>query len=213
MKDFHHPTLDEIVGQDEAVRYLKSLAKTPRQEALLFLGKPGIGKTVAAHAFANEVAGDDEFKGHWTVPCSTLGITEAKTLFYETLSIRWDSKTGFNVLILEEMEYLSPQCQGFLKTALDKAGKIFRQNLIVIATSNDVSNIKEAIIERFKTFEFDSSKAFYVSCREVIPQMWAEATDKPLPGNYRSWGIDAKRRFSMRQAISEMEKRLELSDG
>ena len=37
--------------------------------------------------------------------------------------------------MLEEMEWLTPQCQRFLKDALDPAGSMPR-NLVVVATSN-----------------------------------------------------------------------------
>lgn len=206
--DYYRPNLDEIVGQDRIVRYMRNLAANPRQEALLFLGQPGIGKTVTAHAFADIVAGTTEFEGHWTVPCTELGVSDAKRLFSETMRLRFNAAKRFNVLILEEMELLSPQCQGYMKAAIDKSGDIFPKHLIVIATSNSVKNIADAVLERFKTFTFDHSGDFYKACRQRIASIWSTRTSEPIPPSWTKWGVDGKR-FSMRQALSELEIELE----
>jgi len=50
--------LDDIVGQDEIVRRLKSYVKTKNLPHLLFSGPPGVGKTAAAISIVREIYGE-----------------------------------------------------------------------------------------------------------------------------------------------------------
>lgn len=50
-------TLDKIVGQQAIVSTLQAFAQIPVEDipSMMFIGPPGVGKTTAAHAFANSL--------------------------------------------------------------------------------------------------------------------------------------------------------------
>ena len=51
--------LDEVVGHKEVITTLKAFVKQKNMPNLLFAGPPGIGKTTATLALANELFGDN----------------------------------------------------------------------------------------------------------------------------------------------------------
>lgn len=204
---FQPQTLDDVIGQRHVVQRLKMLVDQPRRCCLLLEGEPGIGKSATARAFANDLGCEDEFAGKWYVPCAEFGIDDAKAMFNHTLRLRYNNAKGFSCLILEEAEWMSPQLQRFLKTALDPVGHVFPRNLIVVATSNGAGKLDKALLERFHLFSFSCGPAFAESCQERLRELWEEQTGGLPPPEMSDWGFDGDR-FSMRQALQRLETEL-----
>lgn len=205
-KDLQPKSLNEVIGQP-CVRHLQDLVAQPHASCWMMEGEPGTGKTASTHALATELGCHDEFTGKWHVPCTELGIDNAKELFSRTLRLRYGSESGFNVLILEECEWLSAACQRFLKDALDPLTRLPR-NLIVVATSNDSSGLDEALLERFRLLAFSSGPYFREACLERLAVVWEQLTGNPcLPPSASGWGVKGDR-FSMRLAISSFSQAL-----
>jgi replication-associated recombination protein RarA len=202
-KQLQPRTLDEIVGQP-LVRHLKALAAEPVQSCWLLQGPPGVGKTATSQALANELGCKDEFTGRWHVPCTDLGVEQAKELFSRTLRLRWGSESGFTILILEELEWISQQCQRYLKDALDPLTNM-PSRLIVVATSNDATGLDPALLERFRIMTFRNGNYFHEACIERLTVAWEKLTGETcLPYDHESWGV-RDNRFSMRSAISDLQ--------
>ena len=200
-------TLDTVVGQT-ATRYLQGLAKDPDSRCVLLEGVGGCGKTSAALALAAELGCADEFSGLHIVPCSEFSIDVARRLFEgadgytATLRLRPLEGRGWHVVVLEEMEWLSPQCQRYLKVALETR---MPPRSIVVATSNGAGGLDKALLQRFDAFAFGSGKFFSQACQERLEAIWlAEAGQEPMPADWRNWGWDGEH-FSMRSALAAME--------
>jgi DNA polymerase III delta prime subunit len=202
--------LADVVGQ-VCIGKLKRYAQNPFSTCWLFQGNPGTGKSATALALAAELGAVDAFSGLEVICSANMGKAEAdaavKRLHLRCLMGEW------NVLILEELERLSPQCQGFLKVAL--ASENLPPRAVVIATSNDTALIDPALLERFgRPLLFDSFKGFAEACDKRLAAVWErESGGAPLPKNACFWGwhLDdhAKPvRFSMRKGFDALQQAL-----
>jgi len=205
--------LDNVIGQPCVVK-LRRFVAAPFATGWLFTGQPGTGKSATALALAADLGAVDEFSGLSVVCTAQLGKEEAerqvKRLHQRCLIGQW------NVLILEELERLSPQCQVFLKVAL--ASENLPARAVVIATSNDTSAIDPALLERFgKPLAFDGWMTLATAGAIRVARVWENETGGlPLPYGADRWGwytegdrIDGKRtRYSLRAAMDAMQQAL-----
>jgi len=205
-------TLEGVVGQS-ATRYLRDVAKAPDERCILLEGVGGCGKTSAALALAAELGCQDEFSGLHIVPCSEFSIDVARRLFggadgyTATLRLRPLEGRGWHVVVLEELESLSSQCQRYLKVMLETK---MPPRTIVVATSNGAGGLDRPLLQRFDVFAFGSGKFFAQACQERLEAIWlAEAGPKPLPADWQTWGWDGAS-YSMRSALAAMELCLRL---
>lgn len=201
--------LDTVIGQDVALGPVKRWARerlepthglAPRPKCWVFLGDPGIGKSLSASMLAKDLGCTDPMSGLHEVTGSELSIDKCRQLFDRDLRLMNMFGGKEKVLVIEELELISPAAQVFLKVNLENLPK----NTTVIATSNDLGKLQYAFVERFHIRKFDSTVGFRMKFVKCIETKWHDLCDKPLPDGYRSWGArDGK--FSARLAIRELE--------
>lgn len=201
---FRPKAIEDIVGQP--VEMISCMLKNPKSSCWLLVGDPGTGKTATTRVVAESLGCSDDWSGLHHIPCTSLGIEEAKDLFNRKL--RFASTSGWHLVILEECEWLSPQVQRFLKDALDLETNM-PSKAIVMGTSNKIDNLDEALLERFRIVNFKSNEEFMISCRNKISEKWRYIFDEDLPPESCNWGIRGER-FSMRLAIQQAEDALQL---
>lgn len=202
--------LSDIVGQPP-VRILRNFARNPYSTCFMLEGPRGVGKTSSAIALAHDLGCSDEvFGGLFTTCCSDLGVDQAKEMLRK-LSYRPGTTSGFVVWLMEEMDYLSPQCQTFLKDALEKR---LPQHAIVVACTNDPSKIKKALLDRFTPLFYSGSEGFLEGCEERLRDIW-DIEMGMLPERARLsfpsevlLRMDSDREFSMRRALDAMQRHM-----
>ena len=162
-------TLNQIVGQPHVTTALQEFAANPHPKCWMLEGFPGTGKTATSLALANDMGLKPVAEMDWhsrgacfVENCSDLSVERAKKLFQETLRVRYGG--NWNMLVLEELEWIHPQCQQYLKRALDPFGDLPR-NLVVVATSNDASKLMPALQQRFETLKCGRSTELLEACR------------------------------------------------
>ena len=202
----HRPkTVDEIAGQTEAKRLMRSFLKDEGGPSLLFVGPPGVGKTTMAQALAREMHGE------WFSPDTTFIVTNASDdrgidfVRNNLKSIARAASVGVDkkVLLLDEADGLTKQAQEALRQVIETT----QHNTLWILTANEESRITRAIqsrclIVRFAPV-FDNTLLDEVIDREELPQEWKEHTEQLL----RITNGD------MRNAISMLQTAEQTSEG
>jgi DNA polymerase III delta prime subunit len=197
--------LHEVCGQPE-VRKLKAFAQKPYPSCWLLESAPGTGKTSTAYALAGDLGCLDEFSGLYTVVAAEFGVDAAKEMFRHTLCHRPFEGNGWKVLVIEELEFLSPACVNVLKVVLETQ---LPSKTVVVATSNDTSKLQPALRERFTALYFQSGPDFAAASRDTLLEIWAEESDEaPLPADWPAWGWYGDDSFSFRRALDEMQQAL-----
>ena len=201
-------TLDDVVGQPAIVRRLKRLVAWPQPCRLLFEGLGGVGKSATAKALIADL-GVSEF-GVQSLSAAKLRIEEVERLFNTTFRYRPMAGCPWNILLVEEMELLpSRNVVAELKDQLSEQNH--PERLIVIATSNDVRALDEALLQRFEVFPFSAGPTFAEACQERLAWIWEQEVgpDVPLPVGVEQlgWRNDS---FSMRRALAALSGAVEL---
>lgn len=199
--------LAEIVGQPP-VLLLQRFCANPYQRCFLFEGTGGIGKTTAALAMANEL-NVHEFDLHLVIG-SEFSIDRARDLWHGPLQNRPMNVGAWKLLLIEELEFLSPQTCTFLKTGLERK---MPPSTIVVATSNGVGKLPAPLLQRFARYTFRGDLSLLQASLPYLQKVWEqEAPQLPFPPSAASWGWDEdEETFSLRSALDAMQDYLELA--
>ncbi|MBW3600885.1 MAG: hypothetical protein KY475_26915, partial [Planctomycetes bacterium] len=143
------------------------------------------------------------------VVSANLTIDECRQMFERTLRVTplW-SDTGWKCLVIEELEALPSQTVArYLKVALEQ----LPPRTVVVATSNGVTGIDKALLQRFKLYFFAGGPALAETAAERLAEIWERETGGgALPPGWQAWGWRDDD-FSLRLAFDQLEDSLELA--
>jgi len=143
--------LDDIVGQDEIVRRLKSYVKTKNLPHLLFSGPPGVGKTAASISIVKEIYGDAWRNNFIELNASDergIDIIRHKVKDFARMAPLGDA--DFKVIFLDEADALTNDAQSALRRTMERYSATTR----FILSCNYSSKIIEPIQSRCAVYRF-----------------------------------------------------------
>ncbi|MHB8586612.1 MAG: replication factor C small subunit [Thermoplasmatota archaeon] len=149
-------SLDDVVGQPEVVRRLKSYVETGNLPHLLFAGPPGTGKTTCAVALARGLFGED-WKGKFLElnASDERGINVVRTKIKEFARVADIGRASFKIIFLDEADALTSDAQAALRRTME----MFAGNVRFILSCNYSSKIIEPIQSRCALFRMRPLKA------------------------------------------------------
>jgi replication factor C subunit 2/4 len=152
--------LDDIIQQDEVVKFLKESLKTGNMPHLLFHGPPGSGKTTSILAIVSELYGP--IKVHERVielnasdECGINVVRHKIITFAETKISNPDPNypcPPFKIIILDEADAMTTEAQSALRKVMEDLSKITRFCFIC----NYINQIIDPISSRCMKFRFKS---------------------------------------------------------
>jgi len=132
---FRPKTLDDVIGQEHAVKFLKAFVKQGNIPNMLFAGQPGTGKTASAIALCRDFYGKKWRDYYFEVNASDESRVEfMRTKIKEIAGIPLFDQ-GFKVIFMDEADYL---CLG--------------ENTNIITgwnTNQQITNIKDISTNRY----------------------------------------------------------------
>ncbi|AFC99954.1 replication factor C small subunit [Methanocella conradii HZ254] len=144
-------TLDDVIGQEQIVRRLKSYVKSGNLPHLLFSGPPGVGKTACAVALAKDMFGDA-----WQNNFIELNASDERGIEVVRNNIKNFARTSplgearFKVIFLDEADALTADAQSALRRTMERYTATCR----FIISCNYSSKIIEPIQSRCAIYRF-----------------------------------------------------------
>ena len=174
--------LDDLFGQDKAVRLLRSFLAVPFSSAFVFEGETGTGKTSAAMVLAAELGCDlsqnpPEFGGLHVIASGEQTADTVRDI-HEQLCRCPFFGSGWKVLIVNEADRMSAAAETIW---LDRLESLPPKTAIVFTTNNP-----EKLSQRFRdrctrvAFEADVSGIAH-SARKLVASIWKRETGNTVP--------------------------------
>jgi replication factor C small subunit len=154
--------LDDIVGQDEIIRRLKSYVRTRNLPHLLFSGPPGVGKTAASISIVKEVFGETWRNNFIELNASDeRGIDIIRHKVKDFARMAPLGEADFKVIFLDEADALTNDAQSALRRTMERYSATTR----FILSCNYSSKIIEPIQSRCAVYRFKPLSAQAVTKR------------------------------------------------
>ncbi|EKE42013.1 hypothetical protein ENUP19_0125G0019 [Entamoeba nuttalli] len=157
-------TLDDVQGQEEVIKLLKSSLNSGLPN-LLFFGPPGSGKTTSILAVAHEL-----FQGYFKERVLELNASNQRGIEMVRTTLKnyamqdvthYDGIPDYKLIILDESDALTPDAQ----TALRRMMEDFTKNTRFCLICNYISRILPPISSRCIKFRFSALPKEIVSNR------------------------------------------------
>ena len=137
--------LAEFAGLDKQKRILSKFAARPYPSAWLFVGPPGVGKTIMALAMAEEIKA--ELHHIPSRECDLAAVQDVcRRCWYVPLG------GGFHVVLIDEADRMTEPAQLAFLSKLDSTG--FPPNTIFVFTANGTDNLEPRFLSRCRVIEF-----------------------------------------------------------
>lgn len=144
-------TFDEMVGQDDIIKRVKSLTNAMNIPHLLFAGPAGVGKSTLALVVVKELFGSSWKENYLELNASDeRGIDVVREKVKDFARTKAISKIPFKVIFLDEADALTPEAQNALRRTMEN----YTANCRFILSCNYSSRIIDPIQSRCAIFRF-----------------------------------------------------------
>jgi len=142
--------LDEVIGQDHVIFWLKKFVKNKHIPHMMFSGPAGVGKTTVSIALARELYGDGWEKYFLEMNASDerkIDDVRTKVKGYAQVTV---IDRDFKIIFMDECDSVTPPAQAALRRIIEKNSTRCR----FILSCNFPNRIIEPIIDRCVVFRF-----------------------------------------------------------
>ncbi len=197
--------LDDVVGQTEVIKRLKSYVRSRNLPHLLLSGPPGVGKTASAVCIARELFGEA-----WTNNFTELNASDERGIDVVRNKIKNFARTAplgeaeFKIIFLDEADALTSDAQSALRRTMEKYTATCR----FILSCNYSSKIIEPIQSRCAVYRFKpiGSAAVEERIRHIARAEGVNLTDDGMDAVKYVASGDMRRAINALQAAAMLDK-------
>src|SRR4030066_841827 len=201
--------LEDVVGQVEIIKRLKSYVPSRNLPHLLVSGPPGVGKTAAALCVARELFGEA-----WTNNFTELNASDERGIDVVRHKIKNFARTAplgeaeFKIIFLDEADALTSDAQSALRRTMEK----YTSSCRFILSCNYSSKIIEPTQSRCAVYRFKpiSSAAVEERVKHIAKIEGLNLTDDGLEAIRYVAAGDMRRAINALQAAAMLDKNVNM---